>query len=920
MQQISTSKKWVLSAAIALAFAASLPAHGAASAVSAVAVRTTTPLMQNWKFIQDDALTDAAALAASGGAWTTVSLPHTWNAKDAASIEETTPQSKKYKRGRGWYRLEFNNAGKGATQWLQFDGASIVADVWLNGKKLGQHKGAFTTFRFDISDKLQPGKNVLLVKTDNTAPQTATDLTAIAPLTGDFNMSGGLYRDVMLVATPDAVHFALDDFGSSGVFARTTSIANGNAVVNVRAKLKNDSSSGAQRIVQAALLDRAGKVVRVAQQRVTLAAGAALEVTQDLNVAKAHLWQGVDDPYLYTLVVELKNDAGATLDKVTHDYGIREMKFDADKGFFLNGKSMPLHGVSLHQDYINKGWALSKTDIDTSLGLIKELGANTVRLAHYPHSRYTLERADRLGFVIWAEVPYVDRTLTNEYFGMGGDAADCLKTSEVPASFATNLKQQLQELMRQQYNHASVGMWSLANEIGNGGLCMGKDTVTPLMRELNTLAHAEDPSRVTTQADSVEVSAIPGWPSLPTGGITDTWALNRYYMWYYERGAEGLGKTLDEMRLKYPRQPIGVSEYGMGSALTHHTDNPLGGLVGSFDTSGKTRTVYQPEGYANFGHEQNYAQMVAREYVWGTYVWNMFDFGSGIRHEGDIGGTNTKGLVTFDRKTRKDAFFFYKANWSKAPVTYVTARRYTERAYAVTDVKVYSNADTLQLKVNGAVIGSLRADQCVLKACEFKGVVLKPGKNSIVAEGKHAGKTVIDTVSWNLSDDNARNVYIIAGQPATGFVSASGHRHGSDNFFRGGLGYPLVEDGIGFFAGKAKFNTKVTNVSDPKDAMLWASVRLAPQGYDIPLANGEYRVTLGFLEPEVAAKAGSRVFSVEANGVRQIDSFDIVQAAGAHSTAVTRSFNVAVRDGKLKLDFKPQVGEAVISNIAVVRQ
>ncbi len=920
MKQLLLPNKWVLVTLMAISCVVGIPAHGATPAVNVQPVRATTSMMENWKFIQDDQLTDAAALASSGAAWESVNLPHTWNSKDAASIAQTTPQSKKYQRGRGWYRLEFNYDGKGATQWLQFDGASIVADVWLNGAKIGQHKGAFTAFRFDVSDKLRHGKNVLLVKADNSAPVTASDLTAIAPLTGDFNMSGGLYRDVQLLSTPDAVHFALDDFGSSGVFAQTTRITDRNALVNVRAKLKNDSRSSAQYVVQAALLDHQGKVVQVSQKRVDLAAGAALEVTQELMLAQAHLWQGIDDPYLYTLVVELKNAAGKTLDKITHAYGIREMRFDADKGFFLNGQRTPLHGVSMHQDFINKGWAISTADIEESFRQIKEVGANTVRLAHYPHSRTTLEVADRLGLVIWAEVPYVDRTLTNEYFGMSGEASDCMKTSEVPAVFAANLKQQLQELMRQQYNHASIGMWSLANEIGNGGLCMGKDTVTPLLRELNTLAHAEDPSRVTTEADSVEVSAIPGWPSLPTGGNTDTWALNRYYMWYYERSADGLGKALDEMHAKYPRQPIGVSEYGMGSALTHQTDNPLGGQVGAFDTSNKTRTIYQPEGYANFGHEQNYAQMVARDYVWGTYVWNMFDFGSGIRHEGDIGGTNTKGLVTFDRKTRKDAFYFYQANWSKSPVTYLTGRRYTERAYGATDVKVYSNAKSVQLKVNGVVVGSLREDQCVLKSCVFKDVALKAGTNTIVAEGKHGAKTVKDTVSWNLSDDNARNIYLIAGQPTTGFVSTSGHRYGSDNFFRGGLGYPLVEDGIGFFAGKSRFNTKVANISNAQDMMLWSTVRVAPQAYDIPLANGDYLVTLGFLEPEVTAKPGSRVFSVDANAVRQIDSLDIVQAAGAHSTAITRSFTVAVRKGRLVLDFKPQIGEAVMSNLTVVRQ
>lgn len=928
-----TLKTLPLALALSLAVSVMPSAHGAnpaqkvvqKAALNAAEVRTTTPLLQNWKFVQDDVLSDAAALAASGAAWQTVSLPHTWNGSDAASTAQTTPASKNYLRGRGWYRLEFDQPTAAATQWLQFDGASIVADVWLNGKKLGQHKGAFTAFRFDVSGKLQAGKNVLLVKTDNSAPTTGSDLTAIAPLSGDFNMSGGLYREVSLITTPHAAHFALDDLGGSGIFAATTAIRGGKAMLSVRAKLNNDARQDGKLSVHLALLDQNGKQVQRAQKPVAIKAGARIETSIDLLVPQPHLWQGVEDPYLYKLVVELRDKAGVTIDKVVQDFGIRQMRFDADKGFFLNGKLTPLHGVSLHQDYENKGWAIGKAEIEESLGLIRELGANTIRLAHYPHSRATLALADKLGFVIWAEIPFVDRSITSDLFTLPGKPpSDCAITSIVPPQFSANLKLQLQELVRQQVNHASIGMWSIANEIGNGGTCLGKDTVTPLLRELNDLAHAEDPSRVTTEADSVEVSAIPGFPSLPTGGITDTWALNRYFMWYYDRSADGLGQALDDMHAKYPKQPVGVSEYGLGSALTHQTDNPLGGLVASFDFSGKTHTLYQPEGYANYGHEQNYAVMAARPYVWGTYVWNMFDFGSGIRHEGDIGGTNTKGLVTFDRKTRKDAFFFYKANWSAAKVTYITGRRYVERAYPVTDVKVYSNADSVKLSVNGAEIGTMTALQCPLKTCVFPNVRLSTGANKLVAVGSYPGEKVdreaADTVTWTLSADNADNVYIAAGQPATGFMSSGGRRYGSDNFFMGGLGFPLTEDGIGAFAGTSKFKTRVANIDDAADKLLWSTVRVAAAGYDIPVANGSYLVTLGFLEPDINAAIGSRVFGVAANGASQIARLDILEAAGAHSTAITRSFKVDVGNGRLKLDFTPIVGETVISNMAILRQ
>ena len=369
---------------------------------------------QAWRFIQDDNLTDAAALSSDASTWSTVHLPHTWNAIDAATSEQTTPTSQSYKRGKGWYRLEFDRPCTAATQWVQFDGASIVADVWLNGEKLGQHKGAFTAFRFDVTGKLLAGqKNVLLVKTDNTAPVTSTDLTAIAPLSGDFNMSGGLYRGVSLISTRDAAHIALDDFGSSGVFARTTALGGGKAMVNVRTKLKNDGHGSGMYTVQVALFEADGQTPKVAvQSSVMIDSGTAAELSQDVPVPSPHLWQGLEDPYLYQLVVELKhgggNGAGNTIDKVAQDFGIRTMTFDPNLGFFLNGKSMPLRGVNMHQDYYHKAWAIDPANTDESFAVINEIGANTLRLAHYPHAQYTYDHADALGVVVWAEVPFVN--------------------------------------------------------------------------------------------------------------------------------------------------------------------------------------------------------------------------------------------------------------------------------------------------------------------------------------------------------------------------------------------------------------------------------------------------------------------------------------------------------------------------------
>jgi beta-galactosidase len=882
--------------------------------------RTVTVLnKQAWRFIQDDNLTDAAALSSDASTWSTVQLPHTWNAIDAATTEQKGPTSQNYKRGLGWYRLEFDNPGTSATQWLQFDGASIVADVWLNGQKLGQHKGAFTAFRFDVTGKLLTDqKNVLLVKTDNRAASTNSDPTAIAPLSGDFNMSGGLYRSVSVVSTLDKVHFALNDLGSSGIFARTSALGAGTATVNVRAKVENDGAAGGIYLLWATLLEADGRTIKSsAISKITVNSQATAERALDVPVQAPHLWQGLEDPYLYTLVVELKDAHLNTLDAVVHNFGIRTMTFDPNLGFFLNGQSTPLRGVDMHQDYYHKAWAIDPANTDESFAIIDEIGANTLRLAHYPHAQYTLDHADALGVVVWAEVPFVN---SSTVCVVGSTGFACPGDPEA-TGFAANVRQQLQELIRQQYNHPSIGLWSIGNEMTIIPIIAGQtnanNNIQPLLRSLQALAKAEDPSRVTTLAQEGYIvnDAVIEPPPVEAGSIADTYSVNRYFLWYYGTGEGQFGQDLDTLHALYPTKPLGISEYGGGAALTHHTDNPKGGRVCSRDATGARRICYQPEEYASDVHEVDYATIAARPYLFGTFVWNMFDFGSGIRHEGDIGATNTKGLVTFDRKTRKDPFFLYKANWSSEPVTYITGRRYTERAYPVADVTLYHNGQAVTLTVNGTPVGTLTAAQCPLKACKFANVPLHAGANMLVAQGTHGGSSVTDTVTWNLSADNANNVYIAAGQLTTGFQSSDpllgSHRYGSDNFFTAGTPVTLapltVINGIG-------------SAAIPDTGRVWDAYREGSAfGYRIPVANGNYRVTLGFLEPTATA-AGQRFFNVSANGTLQIANLDILGAAGAQNTAIARTFLVTVSNGVLALDFTGVAGNAILSNIAAVKQ
>lgn len=904
-------------------------------------LRSSTDLLQGWKFVQDDSLSEADALANSGNSWSDVRLPHTWNATDAAQTAQTSPTSKDYKRGLGWYRLEFDATRTTGTQWLQFDGASIVADVWLNGEKLGQHKGAFTAFRFDVTGKLKSNKNVLLVKTDNSAPTSNSSVTAIAPLSGDFNMAGGLYRGVSLVSTQDKTHFALNEAVTSkdtsgndvaqyvagtGVYVRTMSIHGGAAVINVSSKLKNSSTVDGSYTIQASLLEADGKTLKTSAQKqgIFVKAGSDAQDSMDITVDAVRLWQGIADPYLYKLVVELKNSAGTTIDKVVQDIGIRQMSFDPAKGFLLNGKSVPLHGVNMHQDYLGKAWAISNADTDESLALVKEIGANTIRLAHYPHASYTYQQADRLGLVVMAEVPFV-----NESALAGFTSCPLGNVDPETTGFAANARLQTQELIRQQFNRASIGLWSVGNEattkaVAACGQTQVNNNVTPLLTSLNDLAKTEDPGRATTVAAQIQRSGDAVLPDrVSVAGITDTYSVNRYFQWYYGTTEDQISSHLDDLHRQNPGQALGVAEYGAGAAISHHTDNVHGGRVCSADTTGSARICYQPEGYAGYVHEKQYAGMVGKEYIYGTYVWNMFDFGSGTRHEGDIGATNTKGLVTFDRKIKKDPFFFYKANWSSEPVTYIANRRYTERAYAVTDIKIYSNASAVTLTVNGVPIGTKVAADCPLKVCEFKGVKLAAGGNSISAVGSHAGKSITDTVTWNLAADNATNVYIAAGQLTTGLRSTDtllgNHTFGSDNFFVGGELPAQVGRGSIGLSGNVVIGG-LGSSTIPEAGRVWDMWREgAAFGYQIPVAHGTYRVTLGFLDPTATA-AGARVFNVDANGVNKIANLDIFAVTGAARTAITRSFTVDVTDGLLKLDFSGVAGKAIVSNITVARQ
>lgn len=871
-----------------------------AAPAAAQSERSVVPLAQGWEF-QRGGDVDPAQAAQAPGSWERVSVPHTWNRVGYYMPDPQTHLNRaesvdKY-QGVGWYRMTFTPPAMDAGQraWLQFDAASRTAEVWLNGQRIGGHKGGFSRFRLDATRALRAGQaNTLLVKVDNTQPAQGSSTADILPLAGDFFVHGGLYRPVSLIVT-NAVHVDMLDAGGSGIFATTKSIDAAMANVDVRVRIRNDGTKTQAVNAVVRLIDAGGKTVATGTRRIPLRADSASESVETLSVATPHLWNGVADPYLHRLVVEIAAPSGAVLDRVEQAFGIREMRADPARSFMLNGKPLRLQGVGYHQDREGKGWATAPADIEQDFAIMREMGVNSIRLTHYQHGQVIHDLADRYGMVLWDEIPLVSR------WTWGDDAV-------ASAGLRDDARQQLRELIRQNGNHASVFNWGIANEVDFGKslpafITTSKDTPAPdplpLLRELNALAKSEDPSRATALATCCEGRLL-GSADIPiTAEAADLGGANRYFGWYYGQPGD-LGKHLDSLRALRPNQPVSVTEYGAGGATTIHTDNPLGGKV---DQRGRN----QPEEYESYIHETAWATLSAKPYLWGTWLWNSFDFATTVRREGDAIDINTKGLVTYDRKIRKDAYYFYKANWTATPTVHVAGRRYVDRAYPVADVRVYSNAPRTDLLVNDRVVGTLSA--CPQMICVWSNVALAAGANRVVARGVFPTGAVDDAIEWRVAPEAARSIRIDSG--ALVAPEIAGKRYGSDAFFDGGR-----FGDINAYSGYGPRPEKKVVAGTPEGAVA-ETYREGRFGYRVPLANGRYTVELSFVEPALAA--GARQFDVVANGKRAIAALDIAAVAGAPLTRVTRRIVVPVTDGMLDLKFVPIKGDAIVSGIEITR-
>ena len=611
-----------------------------------------------------------------------VDLPHTWNAQDALSGKID------YKRGIGNYEknLFIRPEWKGKRLFIRFEGVNNIADVFINRRHIGEHRGGYGAFIFEITGKVEYGKeNSILVRVNN------GEQLDIMPLVGDFNFYGGIYRDVHLLITDETCISPLD-YASPGVRLIQDSVSHRYAKVRAIVDLSNGSSGNQEVELNVRLLD-GQRVVKEGTKNVNLSGNEVMQQELTFEIDQPHLWNGRQDPFLYQAEVTLFRN-GQMVDRVTQPLGLRFYRIDPDKGFFLNGKHLPLQGVCCHQDRSEVGNALRPQHHEEDVALMLEMGVNAVRLAHYPQATYFYDLMDKNGIIVWAEIPFV---------GPGG--YNDKGFVDLPA-FRANGKEQLKELIRQHYNHPSICVWGLFNELTELG-----DNPVEYIKKLNVLAHQEDTTRPTTSASN-QMGDL--------NFITDAIAWNRYDGWYGGTPAD-LGKWLDRMHKDHPKICIAISEYGAGASIYHQQDS----LVKTVPTS-----WWHPENWQTYYHIENWKTISSRPYVWGSFVWNMFDFGAAHRTEGDRPGINDKGLVTFDRKVRKDAFYFYKANWNREePMLYLTGKRNTVRTQRLQTITAFTNQAGAELFVNGKSYGKTTPDSYAI--LEWKNVELQPGENEI---------------------------------------------------------------------------------------------------------------------------------------------------------------------------------------------
>lgn len=667
--------------------------------------REVTPFNNGWEFKKGPFPTDAMQTAARWNAdWEQVNVPHTWNADDMQK------KTNSFYAGVAYYRKHyvFPESLEGKRLFLRFEGVGACAEVYVNGYLVGTHKGAYSAFVCEIGSQVRLGEeNEIVVKADNAARPDVIPVNHAL-----FGVYGGIYRPVWLIVT-EPCNIVVNDCASPGVYITQKNISKQSADVSVRVKLDNATLAPAALELENAIYTREGKLVKVHRQSFELTPQGVQNYVSDFKISHPHLWQGREDPYLYKVVSRLKQD-GQVIDEVIQPLGLRKYEAVAGKGFFLNGKKYPMYGVTRHQDWWGMGSALTNREHDFDLEQIMEVGATTVRFAHYQQSDYIYSRCDTLGLIIWAEIPFVNRVTGQEW---------------------DNVHQQMRELIRQSFNHPSIYVWGIHNEVYHP-----HGYTAALTQSVHDLCKLKDPDRYTVAVNGY------GHAEHPVNGNTDIQGMNRYFGWY-EKKIQDIKPWIEKMEKEYPWQRLMLTEYGADANIEHQTE-----LLGDALNWGSD---FYPETFQTKTHEYQWGVISQHPYILASYLWNMFDFAVPQWKRGGVDARNMKGLITFDRKIRKDAFYWYKANWSKEPVLYLTQRRNTERERRETSVTVYSNLGTPRVFLNGRELDGVRKGYTDVHYI-FDQVTLAEGRNVLRAVIVSDGKEYTDEIVWNYSGEHVR--------------------------------------------------------------------------------------------------------------------------------------------------------------------
>jgi len=664
--------------------------------------RSVIPFNDNWQF-KKGAHEYAKELDFITADWESITVPHTYNRTDMQL-------DKNFYTGDAFYRKTFTvgNELKDKRIFLRFEGVGSVATVYINGKYLTAHKGSYSAFAFEITNSVVYGQeNTILVKTNNDVRKDVLPINQFL-----FPIYGGIYRPVSLLVT-NKVNITTTDYASPGIYITQKNVSAEQADVLVKAKLENKEKTIKTITVQTSVKDASGKQVLLTKKEVKVSPQGMTLVEQPFSIQKPHLWKGVKDPYLYTLTTSLL-DGETELDAVTQVLGLRYFELRAGEGMFLNGEKYPMYGVTRHQDRWEYGNALRPEQHVEDMELIKEMGATTIRLAHYQQAEDMYALADKMGFLIWAEIPFVNNTSLEE---------------------RENAKQQMTELIRQNMNHPAIYIWGMHNEVYSK---TADEHVPVLTRALNDIAKTDDPDRLT--------AAVSGYGEMgrPANLAADVQGMNRYYGWY-EGEIGDLEQWATGLEREYPGYKVMLTEYGADGNIDQAAEE-LPDVQDINPVSGK----FFPENYQTETHIQQWAIIEKHPYITASYLWNMFEFAVPMWNRGGVNARNLKGLISFDRKRKKDSFYWYKANWNPEPMIYLANRRDNKRTKAQTKVQVFANLDKVTLLVNGKEVPGRKGVNP--KHWVFDGVVLQKGANTVEAKGIANGKTLSDEMKWELAN------------------------------------------------------------------------------------------------------------------------------------------------------------------------